>query len=252
MCIPRPRSLLLAWSAVAASALGIQPVAAQGISIPVPPAVPATGNFSSPVYNPYAVYTGTFEGFRSPAVGFRAHPGMPTVPSSGAGSGDDASGVGSYGGEMSSSWYGAQGGQYGAASSMNRGAGGAYATMSTDAKSLSRVLTAAGVPNQVGRLNWPLGLRVVGGPAGDELRQQVSALFQYAAEQTRSGPVSTHLTQELARSVDALRRLLRRHREERYSLARTTYEDAERFLAKLDHARKLFEADPEPPAGIVR
>jgi hypothetical protein len=204
------------------------------------------------VYNPYAVYTGTFEGFRSPAVGTTAYPGMSTVSSYWAGSKDYVSGMGDCGGGMSAPWYGAQGGQYGAASSMNGDYSGAYSTMSSEAKSLSRVLTAAGVPNQVGRLNWPLGLRVVGGPAGDELRQQVDALFQYGAEQTRAGPVSTHLTRELARSVDVLRNLLLRHRQERYSLARTTYEDAERFLARLDHARKLFEADPEPPAGNVR
>jgi hypothetical protein len=170
----------------------------------------------------------------------------------GGGSKDDASGVWGYGGGTSTSWYGAQGGQYGAASSTNGGYGGANATMSSDANSLGRVLTAAGVPNNAGRLNWPLGLRVVGGPAGGELRRQIDALFQYGAEQTRSGPVSTHLTRELALSVDAFRQLLLRHREERYSLARTTYEDAELFLARLDHARELFEPDPEPPAGTAR
>ena len=143
---------------------------------------------------------------------------------------------------MSASWYsGVQGGLYGDGSEA-----------SSEGKSLSRVLTAAGVPNYCGRLQWPLGLRVVGGPAGDELRQQIEALFQYGAEQTQSGPVSSHLTEELARSVDALRTLLLRHWDERSSLAETTYQAAERFLAKLDHAGKLFEADPEPPGGKVR
>jgi hypothetical protein len=104
---------------------------------------------------------------------------------------------------------------------------------------------AAGVPNDGGRPRWPVGLRVVGGPAGDDLRQQIEALLQYGAEQTHAGPVSPHLTQELAGSVGGLRRLLRHDREERFSLALTTYEDAERFLAKLDHARKLLEPDPE-------
>jgi hypothetical protein len=237
---------------VAASALVPQLAAAQSTSIPVPPAVPATGNFSRQVYNPYAAYTGTFEGSRSPANAIMNYPGMFTVSPYGDRLKDDASGMGGYRGGMPASWYGTQGGQYGAASSMNGGYGGAYSTMSSDANSLSRVLTAAGVPYNAGRLNWPLGLRVVGGPAGQELRQQVDALFQYGAQQTQSGPVSTHLTRELARSVDALRKLLLRHRQERYSLAQTTYEDAERFLARLDHARGLFEADPEPPAGKAR
>jgi hypothetical protein len=65
-------------------------------------------------------------------------------------------------------------------------------------------------------------VRVVGGPEADELRQQIEALFQYGAAQTPAGPVSQHLVQELARSVAALRQLLRRDREERFSLALTT------------------------------
>ena len=51
--------------------------------------------------------------------------------------------------------------------------------------------------------------------------------------------------------MDALRKLQLRDRDERFSLALTTYEDAERFLAKLDRARKLLEADPEPPGEKV-
>ncbi len=135
---------------------------------------------------------------------------------------------------------GAQGGQYGVDSEAP-----------SEEKSLSRVLTAAGVPNTSGHLQWPLGLRLVGGTEGDELRQQIAALLQYGAEQTQTGPVSLHLREELARSVDALRKLLRRDREERFSLPLTSYEECERFLAKLDHARKLFEPDPEPSGGKV-
>jgi hypothetical protein len=94
-----------------------------------------------------------------------------------------------------------------------------------------------------------VGLRVVGGPAGDDLRRQIDALFQYGAGQTQTGSVSAHLTQELARSVEALRQLLLRDRDERWSLALTTYEEAEGFLAKLDHARKLLEAGREAAGG---
>jgi hypothetical protein len=146
----------------------------------------------------------------------------------------------------------AQDGQYPADSPAYGGASGTGSETPSGGNSLNQVLTAAGVPNNGGRLLWPIGLRVVGGPVGGELRDQIDALFQYGAWQTMTGPVSPHLTQELARSVDALRRLLRRDREERFSLALTSYEDAERFLAKLDHARKLLEADPQPPRGKDR
>jgi hypothetical protein len=146
----------------------------------------------------------------------------------------------------------AQGGPYGADSPQYGAGSGAGSEMPSDGHSLSGVLTAAGVPNTGGRLQWPVGLRVVGGPVGDDLRRQVEALLQYGAWQTLTGPVSPRLTQELARSVDALRKLLLRDRDERFSLALTTYEDAEYFLARLDHARKLLEASPQSPGAESR
>jgi hypothetical protein len=253
MCILRPRSLLLAWGAVAASALAPQLAVAQGMmSRPAVPAVPATGGMARPLTNPNAAFMGPFSGFRSPSFGMMAYPGMPTVSPYGAGSRVYAPGMGGYGGGTSAPSYGAQGGLYGAGSPGYGGDSGTGSEAPAEGKSFSRVLTAAGVPSDGGGLQWPVGLRVVGGPAGDELRQQIDALFQYGADQTRAGPVSPHLTQELARSVAALRKLLLRDREERFSLALTTYEDAERFLARLDHARKLLEADQEPPGGKAR
>jgi hypothetical protein len=141
----------------------------------------------------------------------------------------------------------AQGSPYAVDSQEYGGAAGTDSATSSGANSFSQVLTAAGVPNQAGRLQWPVGLRVVGGPESDKLRQQIEALLQYGAWQTLTGRVSAHVTQELTRSVRALRKLLRRDREERFNLALISYEDAEHFLDKLDHARKLFEANPQPP-----
>jgi hypothetical protein len=200
-----------------------------------------------PMTNPGA-FMGSFNGFRSQSVGMMASPGM----SYGAGSRGYSSGMGGYGGGMSGSSYGTQGGQYGAGSPETRRDSGTGSGTPSEMTSLSRVLTAAGVPNDGGRLQWPLGLRVVGGAASAEMRQQIDALFQYGAEEAQAGPVSPHVVQELARSVGALRKLLLRDREERSSLALTTYEDAERFLAKLDHARKLLEPVPETPGDKAR
>jgi plastocyanin len=118
--------------------------------------------------------------------------------------------------------------------------------------SLSRVLAAAGVPNDGGRLQWPVGLRVVGGAAADGLRQQIDVLFEEESRQTQAGPVNPHLAQELTRSLGALRKLLRRDREERFGLPLATYEDAERFLDKLDHARKVLEVGLAPSGEKVR
>jgi hypothetical protein len=243
MCILQPRWLLLAWGAVAASALAPQLAVAQRMSRPT---LPATGNMSRPFLNPNAAFMGSFSGFRSPSFGMMAYPGMSSGSSYGAGSRGYSSGMGGNGGGMSASSYGAQGGMYGAGAPANAANLGARSETPSEGKSLTQVLTAAGVPNDGGRLQWPLGLRVVGGRAGAELRQQIDSLFQYGAEQTQAGPVSPHRVQELGRSVGALRKLLLRDREDRFSLALTTYEDAERFLADLDHARKLLEAGPEP------
>lgn len=248
MCILQSRTLLLALVAVAASALVPQLAFAQRMSRP---AAPATGSMSRPLTNPNRAFMGSFNGFRSPSFGMMGYPGMSAASGYGAGSRGNSSGMGSYGGGMSGSSYGAQADLYGAGYPEYGGDSGAGSETPSQRKSVSRVLTAAGVPNNGGRLQWPLGLRVVGGTASDELRQQIDALFQYGAEQTQTGLVSPHLTRELARSVDALRKLLLCDREERFSLALTTYEDAERFLAKLDRARKLLEADPEPPGEKV-
>jgi plastocyanin len=131
------------------------------------------------------------------------------------------------------------------------GAGASSQTPSEEDR-VGRVLTASGVPNDGGRLQWPGGLAAVGGPAAEELRREIDALFQEGAEQARTGPANKHLAQELGRATDALREFLRRDREERFSLTQASYEDAERFLGKLDRARKLLAAGLEPPGGESR
>ena len=249
MCIFQPRALLVAWAAVTAAALTPQIAAAQRMARPALPAGRAPGSMSRPLANPNAAFMGSLGGFRSLSFGMMTYPGMSGSSPYGAGSKGNSSAMSGYGGGMPGSSYGSQGGQYGDDSYGYGGYSGTTSGTSVGGSSIGRVLTAAGVPNDGGRLRWPLGLRVVGGQEAGELREQIEALFQYGAEQTQAGPVSPHLVQELARSVGALRQLLRRDREERFSLALTTYEDAERFLGKLDHARKLLEPDSEQAGG---
>jgi hypothetical protein len=243
MCIFQPRSLLFALLAVTALALAPPFAAAQRM------ARPAAGSMSRPMTMPGAGFMGPVGGFRPSSFGMMAYPGMSGSSPYGASSRGSSSGMGGYGGGMSGSSYGSQGGQSGGNPDVDWGYGGAIPGTSSGGKDIGRVLTAAGVPNDDGRLRWPVGLRAVGGAESDELRRQIEALFQYGVQQTQAGPVSPHLVQELAHSVGALRQLVRRDRQERFSLALTTYEDAERFLTKLDHARKLLEADPEPAGG---
>jgi plastocyanin len=120
---------------------------------------------------------------------------------------------------------------------------------STEEQTISRILSAVGLPNDRGRLNWPVGLRILPNPRTPDLRQQIDALLEEAAEQSSAEPVNARLNQELVLAVDSLRKLLLQDREERFSLPATTYENAEAFLTKLKHAQELLSGGLESPAG---
>jgi hypothetical protein len=117
---------------------------------------------------------------------------------------------------------------------------------SPEEMAVSKVLTASGVPNDQGRLRWPLGLEILGGSLTghevNELRAQLSALFQEAAEQAAKGAADPKLLQEITRTVNRLRDLLTRDRRERGRLPGAVYDEAERFLNRLRHAEAVLRA----------
>jgi hypothetical protein len=115
------------------------------------------------------------------------------------------------------------------------------------AKSTSAALTAAGVPNDQGRLRWPGGLLALPGTKASELRQQIDALFDEEAQQAQGGPANAQLNQELGGKVKALRHLLQRDKEERFSLPYGSYEQSEQFLSKLARAGSLLKGGVESP-----
>jgi hypothetical protein len=112
-----------------------------------------------------------------------------------------------------------------------------------------RLLTAVGVPNEGGRLSWPTGLRVLAAPEMEELRTQTEALFRAAAAQAAAGPVSPRTDEELARSVERLRRLLQKDKDEKFALSAAIYEESERFLAKLKRAEATLKEGVGSPGG---
>jgi hypothetical protein len=188
-------------------------------------------------------------------MGMPSHGGMPAYP----GFGMMMSGSQGYGGSMSgnssrSSGYGGGGGGQGAGYGGNQtgGSAGVQTGDTGENRELSRTLTACGVPNEGGRLLWPVGLRVLRIPDMEELRRQIEAHLQEEAEQARVGPASEQLDQELGRAIRSLRNLMRRDEEERFSLPLTAYEDGERFLNKLESAAKLFRKGLEPSGGQTR
>src|SRR5438445_8728759 len=74
----------------------------------------------------------------------------------------------------------------------------------------SNVLTAFGVPNQEGRIEWPLGLRVLP-PAAETnaLRVQIDTLAgMILGQKTTYGQVDASFVEAMNRALDQMRRQL--------------------------------------------
>jgi plastocyanin len=122
---------------------------------------------------------------------------------------------------------------------------------SSEDRTLGRLLSANGVPNESGRIRWPIGLSILGDTAAQEQRDQIEVLFQIAAAESMVGPVNANVDRQLTRNLKELRHLLLKDKEERFRMASRTYEEAERFLAKLATAEKTLAAGLESPAPAL-
>jgi hypothetical protein len=109
-------------------------------------------------------------------------------------------------------------------------------------KNWSSLLTASGLPNDNGRLRWPLGLRILAAPETNELREQIDALLQEAAGQTAGGSVSSTLIEEMQEAVRKFRRLLLKDKAERLGMPLAVYSESEHFLNQLERAAHLLQA----------
>jgi hypothetical protein len=93
-----------------------------------------------------------------------------------------------------------------------------------------------GLPGEKGRLSWPLGLRILApAPEAEALRQQIDGLIQSLAYQAGSGQVQSGTVDAATGATRDLRRLLRRG-EGSAAIAEYTYQEADRFLGRLDSA----------------
>jgi len=102
------------------------------------------------------------------------------------------------------------------------------------------LLSAFGIPNDEGKVEWPVGLRVIG-PAGvtDPLRQRVDTLVStLLGQRLQYGQVDGALVQETTQSIDALKRHLA---ERSTDLSRTSYQDSRNFLDRLQEATRKME-----------
>jgi hypothetical protein len=104
----------------------------------------------------------------------------------------------------------------------------------------ANVLDAMGVPNTDGRLDWPLGLRIL--PPGEKagvLRKQIDALLRMASNQAPDGKVSPQVLQEASDAIEELHDML--HQKKGAFSASYTYDEADRFLDKLAKGLKLLQ-----------
>jgi hypothetical protein len=173
--------------------------------------------------------TAVSRGSRPPAGVPNLTPRASTATSSGYGQdpGDQYEGPGGEGG------YG-KGGSTGGGDSPSPAASSAGSSRAVEV-----ILKASGVPNRNGRVDWPLGLRLL---RVDEQRQQLEAQLHLAAEQVTGGGVNPQLLDEIRASVEDLRQLLLADKEQRFSMPLATYEEAERFLGKLKKTPQILAA----------
>jgi hypothetical protein len=120
---------------------------------------------------------------------------------------------------------------------------------SPDEMSVSRLLTASGVPNDKGQLRWPLGLAILAAPGADDLCEQIDALLEEMAIEAAGGPVSAALAEEAHQAVMKLRRLLLKEKAERFGMPWAVYQESERFLNKLDRAQQFLGTGRATPGG---
>jgi hypothetical protein len=116
----------------------------------------------------------------------------------------------------------------------------AYQRQTTAQAASVNVLDAMGVPNTDGRLDWPLGLRIL--PPGEKtevLRKQIEALLRMAANHARDGKVSPQVLQEASNAIAELHDVL--HEKKGAFSASYTYDEADRFLDKLAKGLKLLQ-----------
>jgi len=94
-------------------------------------------------------------------------------------------------------------------------------------------LTAFGIPNDKGAVNWPLAFRLLLPEQKRDMLQKAEAQLQIVSTQAVVGNSNPLLLREASRSVGELRQWLRDHR---VNMTEINFRDGEDFLRKLDQA----------------
>jgi hypothetical protein len=148
---------------------------------------------------------------------------------------------GAYGSENQGSYSGYQSqGSYGqmyATSSY-----GSETQSSSEGRSLGRYLTAGGIPNDDGRIRWPIGLKILGRTVSDDLGERLNALFLIEAAEAANGRVDANVSAQIKKNIKEFRDRVFKDKNERLGLPYRVYDEAEDFLDKLANADKVLQA----------
>jgi hypothetical protein len=159
-------------------------------------------------------------------------------PGYSGGLGSYSGGLGSYGGS-----YGGAPASYG--SSNYGGAVPAYnpytdlapAAPADNKANAVPTLTAYAVPNEGGRVTWPLAFRLTNPDQKKEMLDKLEAQLQIVATQAAAGQANPRLLDQAAQSVEKMHQWLRARRDQ---MADGTFRDGEAFLRKLETALKAM------------
>jgi hypothetical protein len=143
--------------------------------------------------------------------------------------GASGSGSGGYGG--SGGYYGGGGG---GGSPTQTQAPVVYA-MPQEPNPAANAMSALGIPNTNGQIDWPLGLRVLK-MEGQKLKLAVNSEVQQVASQAAAGQADAQLLQRLARQMKQLRGLVI---DSEGIVSRTAVDESRQFLDNLADALQL-------------
>jgi hypothetical protein len=207
---------------------------------------PAAGTTTSINYsaNPYYPYVNPW---RTVPTGWNGqypyawnpYPASYAYPSTYASAGYAGGSYGGGGGYGSAPSYGGAG--YGSVPTYNPYS--AYADMTPaaapDAKNNNSIptLTAFAIPNEGGRVTWPLAFRLMNPDQKKDLLDKLEAQLQIVATQAAGGKANPLMLDQAAQTVEKLHQWLRTRRDQ---IAAGTHRDGEAFLRKLETALKAM------------
>ena len=114
----------------------------------------------------------------------------------------------------------------------------AYAGNNEENRQNQVTLTAFGIPNENGKVTWPLAFRLMPPDLRRDLLDKLEADLQVLATQGAAGKVNPTLVREAKDSVQALQRWLTEHRVD---LAVDAYREADVMLRRIEKTLRRLE-----------